>query len=52
MEIDVKMKKETNHPKKNATRGDLIWFFIFVGLPFASIIYSIVEFLYEIRIGV
>ncbi|MDI2586576.1 hypothetical protein OR571_05365 [Psychrobacillus sp. NEAU-3TGS] len=42
MEIDVKMKKEA--------RKDLFWFFIFVGLPFISIIYSIAEFLYVNRI--
>ncbi|MEI4770879.1 hypothetical protein WAX74_14750 [Psychrobacillus sp. FJAT-51614] len=44
MENDVKMKKEA--------REDFIWFFIFVVLPFISLIYSIGEFLYENIIGV
>ncbi|WP_338470922.1 hypothetical protein R4Z10_19445 [Niallia sp. XMNu-256] len=46
LEADVKMTKEIK-PKENAKRGDSIWFFIFVVLPFISIIYSFGEFLYK-----
>ncbi|MFJ8236059.1 hypothetical protein ACIQ34_09970 [Ureibacillus sp. NPDC094379] len=41
------MKKEMEHPKKYAKSADFIWFFIFVVLPFISLIYALGEFLYK-----
>lgn len=48
MEIGVNNEKRL---KKNAKMVDFIWFFIFVVIPFLSLIYSFGEFLYKNGIG-